>query len=78
MKHWQHQQLKALRTFKHEDMLYALHFATGELCKLAKANKDINNGIMFAAAALIQKLEIEVEKTEKRMKTEDKDFYSLS
>ncbi len=70
--------LNTEKTLKAEDMLYVLHFATGELCKLAKANKDSNTGIMFAAAALIQKLEHDIEKTEKRMKTDDKEFYSLS
>ncbi len=69
-------QLKT-HTFKHKDVYAVLQHAIAEVSNYGLKHKD-NKNLLYAVAFVVQKLEIEADKTEELIKTEDKDFYSLS
>ncbi len=66
------------KLFGAKHSLYALNVAIQALCSKAKESKDQEPGLFYAAAALVEKLADEADKTEARMKAEDTNFYSLS
>ena len=68
------------KVFQAEHMLYALNVAIQAVCKHGIKHKEQDEGMFYASAALVLKLEGEVEKAERRLKAakQDKDFYSLS
>lgn len=71
----------SLKTFSPEELLCALNAAICELCRVGMQHKKAGRtGMLYASAALVQKLEQEAEKTEKRIKKAKKEgsFYSLS
>ncbi len=64
--------LKKTKVYHHEDRLFVLRSAVSHLCDLLPKDKEEQPGLFIAATSLIEKLDREIKRVEKRMKNENK------